>query len=66
MLTKSQAQAAADALVEGGQTKRMARLEASAARIPPYYRSRSLSRVPSLGAKRSSLPKLDGRKRSLG
>ncbi len=46
MLTKSQAQAAADALVEGGQTKRIGRLEASAARIPPYYRSRSLSRVP--------------------
>ena len=46
MLTKSQAQAAADALVEGGKAKRIGWLEARAARIPPYYRNRSLSRVP--------------------
>ena len=46
MLTKSQAQAAAEALVEGGSAKRIGRLEARAARIPPYYRNRSLSRLP--------------------
>jgi len=46
MLTKSQALAAADALAEGGKAKRIERLEREADRIPFYYRSSSLSRVP--------------------
>ena len=46
MLTKSQANAVADALVEGGQAKRMAQLELRAARIPLYYQSKALSRLP--------------------
>jgi hypothetical protein len=46
MLTKSQAGAAADALVEGSKAERIQRLEASAARIPHYYQSQYLSRVP--------------------
>jgi hypothetical protein len=46
MLTKSQADAVADALVEGNKAERIGRLEAGAARIPHYYRSQYLSRVP--------------------
>ena len=46
MLTKSQAQAAADALVEGGKAERIDRLEKQADRIPFYYRNSSLSRLP--------------------
>ena len=46
MLTKSQATAVADALVEGGKAERIARLQAGAARIPSMYQSHALSRIP--------------------
>jgi hypothetical protein len=46
MLTKSQAQAAGDALTEAGKAERIERLARKADRIPFYYRSSSLSRLP--------------------
>jgi hypothetical protein len=46
MLTKSQAQVEAGALLEQGKAERIARLESQAERIPFYYRNSFLSSLP--------------------
>ena len=46
MLSTSEANAAANAVLEAGKAERIRRLEAAADRIPRIYRSSFLSRVP--------------------